>query len=528
MPSAPGTGREKRAGRGRKNMTKAQRMMEERNKAKAATQGSEDGEQDDDAASRETARQAGGVENLAAQQAEQTQAGAKMGTPLLFVPGFGGTTLVRRDVGVDAVTTVYPGKRGDLSLPMAWEGPTQAHDGLFVGELVEAHYKGALKWARSTAGKHNVRTFPYDWRRDYGETAVELTNRITELSMEFGNGAVQLVAHGAGGLLVLAALNEVAHLVESVMCVGTPFGPSAYEPMRMLHLGTKDKALKQLTPATMITYPSSFVGFPWEGAGSLWDDVGWMIDKGGRRVAADLYSPYDWEEQKLGPFAEGGMYGDQFEHVENAMKAAADFRRQLVHNRRLEYPPFVCLCGDHLPTQHKIMLRGPKSVRGIDFETTAVESIFGDGRVTCEQALPPKGVPHLVEYASRAHADLINDAGALSKALAKLRKDNGAAEESRRAKEAAEQDEVKSAENEERERVEVEAHANFCLTHEDCMDVLNHLEASMGACILPHTPRRAPRLLSCARIHSPSMAALLKSHGQGRTMRTTRCGSTRS
>eukprot|EP01052_Picozoa_sp_SAG31_P022868 SAG31_NODE_1844_length_7106_cov_3.064935_2_plen_127_part_00 len=118
------------------------------------------------------------------------------------------------------------------------------------------------------------------------------------------------------------------------------------------------------------------------------------MNESGRRIKVDFYAAQDWEARKLGPFADGAVFGEQFDHLgairfivrldrrlcefclasstEHALRAAAAFRRKLVYDRRIDYPAIVCLCGDSTNTQHKVMLNGPKAVRGLDFETTVI------------------------------------------------------------------------------------------------------------------------------------------------------------
>lgn len=121
-----------------------------------------------------------------------------------------------------------------------------------------------------------------------------------------------IVAHGTGGLLAFAALAEVGHLVYSCIFVGTPFGPAVYEPLRSLHEKHPVKEYRKvLNPATLFTHPSAFVGLPTDNSATLWDDVGWLVNDSGRRIKVDLFAAQDWESRKLGPFADGAVFGEQ-------------------------------------------------------------------------------------------------------------------------------------------------------------------------------------------------------------------------
>lgn len=151
-------------GRGR---TKAQKLMEKRN----ASMGDE--------AQTLAAAAVGGADVLAEQQAAAAATSYRQQfrgrAPVLFVPDHAGSRLARReagDMGYDTATEVFPGgKRPQISLPMAWVGNHQEADGLTADAVLTGKYKSFLKWAKSEAGgKENLFTFPYDWRRDYGES----------------------------------------------------------------------------------------------------------------------------------------------------------------------------------------------------------------------------------------------------------------------------------------------------------------------------------------------------------------------
>eukprot|EP01052_Picozoa_sp_SAG31_P022867 SAG31_NODE_1844_length_7106_cov_3.064935_1_plen_101_part_00 len=65
-------------------------------------------------------------------------------------------------------------------------------------------------WSYYGRGKENLFTFPYDWRRDYGETAELLADVVGQVSTQCSGEKIMIVAHGAGGLLAFAALAEVS------------------------------------------------------------------------------------------------------------------------------------------------------------------------------------------------------------------------------------------------------------------------------------------------------------------------------
>jgi hypothetical protein len=288
--------------------------------------------------------------------------------------------------------------------------------------IVCAADKGLISWATSMVGDDNVTTFPYDWRRDYGETADKLIEFMTATSKKYGGDALQVVAHGDGGLIAFAAMSlETRHLFESCIFIGTAFGPSLNESLQMLHTDNPLKGMeKVLRPKIMTSFPSSYVHFPSPADRDAWKNVGYGQDTVNPTefIEENWFQLSTWERYSIGPWAYGDVPAEQRRHVDNCLEASRQFRMRLRHNIKLPYPPLVCVMGDAEQTRAMVKITPPNNATGayaaFDFET--VEWVFGDGRVPCDHAVPARGVTHVVQMCSRKHDDLVTDKKALTTA----------------------------------------------------------------------------------------------------------------
>jgi hypothetical protein len=411
---------------------------------------------------------------------EMAQVFDNTNTKIVIVPDRGGTQLLRKEKDKHGQTTfkvVFPPgqvKSTDVNLPMEWDGMSQIHDELIAGNIDPSLYKSTLHWARKAVGQENVNVFSYDWRRDYSEVSEDFVQFLIKLSQKYNGDTVQVIAHGHGGLIAYAALTpDTCHLYHSCIMVGVPFGPNAHDALRLLHYQHPVAKLRRICrSSTMLSFPSSYYHFPDRGTASMWDNVGWIIDAHNQPVQLDFYNIDDWERFGLGPFADGETPLEQKRHIEHCLMAAKTFRRKLTFDPKLQYPDIVCVCGDSEHTCVSPMLDGPKAFNGYDFKT--VRWVYGDGRVACEHAVPPKGVRHLVQLSSRPHSQLISDKKALTKASRAISKNK------------LDKDAVTIFDDTgPTTHADVEAqirqdHIMFQLSYRDMMDVLDHIETTLG------------------------------------------------
>ena len=331
-------------------------------------------------------------------------------TPLVFVPGFKGCVLVDPQGTTAWLTGTqvlgFPSR--SLALPLLWRNGLQQRDSLSPQEvlrkitiipyLLETQLYGP--WLE-TASRISRPFYPfaYDWRRDNRESVAQLEALIESVMQSHGGKQVQVVAHSMGGLLTLALLNRRPDLFQSVVFAGVPFaGGIGFLPD--LHSGTAvGLNRKLLAPEVLFTFPSLYTLFPIDGSG--------LEDAHGHPVNMDFYSVDGWKNNALGIFSEQrDNLADLEGYLTQALTAARSFRGLL---RPLEqtYPPIAVLAGRNFPTLARAMRGGPRSIRGLDFETPPKEP--GDGRVRESSALPPSGIPYRIVYSDREHTQLLND-----------------------------------------------------------------------------------------------------------------------
>ena len=86
-----------------------------------------------------------------------------------------------------------------------------------------------------------------------------------------------------------------------------------------------------------------------------------------------------------------------------------------------------------------------------------------------------------MEHAAKSHDDIINDPAALSKAVKKLKKEGHGLLDAAMAKQQEERDLAAKQKADEKEAADVQRHLNFQISKADVMDVLNHIESSLGS-----------------------------------------------
>lgn len=309
--------------------------------------------------------------------------------PLVFVPGLQGSTLRSADgrlrfFGAAAALAL---SSPELSLPLRFEGATQARDGLRAGEplstvalvpgLLEVPVYRPFLDAVAAAGRE-LHAFAYDWRRDLHEAAAGLERALEALAP----ARPQLVGHSLGGLVSLAVALRRPDLVSSLALVGSPLrGGVGF--LLDLHVGTRAGLNPWLlSPEVLSTFPSVYALFPSDGRG--------LIDERGAPLAIDWHDVESWRRRGLGRYTRGTATAEFDAYLAWALDRAQSFRASLAG--RLEMSVLI-VRGARCPTLTRVVLGGPRSVRGWDFATAPRDG--GDGRVAYADA----GLPAAVEAA---------------------------------------------------------------------------------------------------------------------------------
>ena len=208
---------------------------------------------------------------------------------VVFIPGFKGSSLLDPSTGRRAWITASVALRRRGGYPLAIDQAALAIDGatrlvaedvlsslpLLPGMLSYPFYGPWLKLLRAKlAGRAQLVTFAYDWRRDNATTAALLAQRVERLRAE-GAPQVHLIAHSMGGLVSSYYLRygaqppekaietwEGAAKVASLVVAGTPFYGMmrAFRDMIQGSLALRNQAL--LDPVALSSMPSIYQLLP--------------------------------------------------------------------------------------------------------------------------------------------------------------------------------------------------------------------------------------------------------------------------
>jgi pimeloyl-ACP methyl ester carboxylesterase len=358
--------------------------------------------------------------------------------PVLFVPGFTGTTLLQGGdmvylTGAQAVGLSAP----PLGLPPYWDGVSsdasslsfsQRRDGIEAGEPVEdvrfascirvAIYAPFLSWAQNCMGRP-FHTFPFDWRRDPWENANALVDKIRAVSAAHGGLPVQLLGHSNGGVLSLIAttilLKQGEHLVHSLIYAGAPFkgGYGVLEGFTSgLTIGLTNT--KSIDAKAAMTIAGRLVFLPLvDGAD---DDDSYLLDSvTGLPVRLNISDPQtllDWgltsSASSSDPYFTGLLHG---------LAKAKLAREHMVYDPALAYPPSAVVASKEYQVGNANFTADVARRRLSLSESVGTEG--GDGSVRYSAALPPHpyGDVHLVK-AGTTHQLLLNDLDAVRAAMA--------------------------------------------------------------------------------------------------------------
>jgi len=331
----------------------------------------------------------------------------------------------------------------------------QMRDGILprkpISKVASFHIYGRfLKLARKVNRPYYE--FAFDWRRDLNE-ASHLFRKFLE-DVYAKHGPAQVVTHSMGGIVVFSVVNDpkYVHLFHNVLFAGTPFSQEVGFLFDM-HVGVPNGLNNHiLDPRVLFTCASGSAFFPFYDNPKVFiakenvppqrhraeldpDHTTMLSDEEMRHhqeflrdhpdlavFDLDFYDPQDWKDYKIGIFSmdylnmpwslpPGADKADTeriiFAHMSNCLYQAAHFRKRLRFNDKIAYPPMAMLHNRSHPTFARVLRDGPKSVRGLDFET--LPKTEGDIRVSAASTTLPRGVPSEVYETENEHAYLLDD-----------------------------------------------------------------------------------------------------------------------
>jgi hypothetical protein len=346
---------------------------------------------------------------------------------LLIVPGLFGTEIVDDDVGDiwGPFRLLYTGPLiGELPAPRGRAGA--ALEGLAIGwgaMRVAYDISGAMRRALERGGYCLGKTmsfFPYDWRQRIIGVGPALAAEIRRLAAATG-GPIDLLGLSNGGLTLRAAFAVDRTLpVERVVLSGAPLAGSV-ETLTVLHAGFQFAPLgRTVTPAEFVSCPGSMDSIPSPEAAAFLDE-----DGGGPRGQSvhDLYDLATWRRLRLSVFADDPDHAVWLDVVRERLRALAETWRALDAAAAPRH--LVCVCGDGLPTQVRIVVRGGRVVlpgegnlRGLPTEAIAE----GDGTVSLSSARAWTGArPHVIKIPVRRHRDVVRAPAAFTAILEGLK-----------------------------------------------------------------------------------------------------------
>ena len=335
--------------------------------------------------------------------------------PLVFVPGLGGSQLLRPD-GSEAWLNIWNTiGHHDLRLPGTLpfpQGRDDLHPGLLIGTdalLPRAfgftEYADVLELLDAAGFEPGVgpgaryAVFSYDGRRDLAESARHLALRLEGLADAMGDADARfhLVGHSMGGLVVRYYLRHGgaepragapvrwagARRIASVIQVATPNSGSIAALASIVEGERVGFSHTTLAAPVVQRMPSAYQLLPPAGTRSL-------VDASGRLLDDDLQDPATWEKYGWGPFAPGANASASAERdfVRAALERARAFHDALSRPAATPCPvPVYVIGGDCLLTAARAVAgEGPTgTLPRLDARTRAEQDLLfepGDGRVT--------------------------------------------------------------------------------------------------------------------------------------------------
>jgi hypothetical protein len=347
--------------------------------------------------------------------------------PLLIVPGLFGTEIVDDNGRAiwGPLERLYSGPLiGELPAPRGRAG--RVMEGISFGPpslgLVAYDISGALRRALERAGYKLGATmsfFAYDWRQRIVGVGPALAAEIRRLA-EAAGGPIDLLGLSNGGLTLRAAFAADRTLpVDRVVLSGAPLAGSV-ETLTVLHAGFKFAPLgRTVSPAEFVSCPGSMDSIPSPETASFLDPTG---------EKNDLYDVMTWRRLGLSVFAAGPggppPGGPPWRDiVTERLRALRETWRLL--DGAAAPRNLVCICGQGLPTQVRIVVSGGRVVlpgegnlRGLPTEALAE----GDGTVSLASARAWTGAqPHVIRIPVRRHRDVVRAPQAFAAMLEGLR-----------------------------------------------------------------------------------------------------------
>lgn len=329
------------------------------------------------------------------------------------------------------------GATSDIALPMAWNNGRQewgaeplVPTGCTLAKMNS--YSPFMDWAKHKWPEGFFHPFSYDWRRDNMESTDLFIRHLEAVVMRHGCRAV-VVAHGNGGLIAFAAINERPDLVCGVVFCAASLGPS---PASLFELnyggGGKDNKFfpNILTPEAMASHPAYYSSLNLDSASVLpytKDESGAPVDFKPRFQSAsgqdlDLGDVKTWMDNRLGPFRDGDVEDQQrVSHMHNVLRVAKAMRARCNPKPPAHYPPLRAIAAKNKPTTTQIALdnQGALVKKG---------TAMGDGKVAFWAAKPPGNINCPVLETSATHSAIPNDLPRVQAAIKQVLEESGGPE----------------------------------------------------------------------------------------------------
>ncbi|TGK33798.1 lecithin--cholesterol acyltransferase [Leptospira gomenensis] len=333
--------------------------------------------------------------------------------PLVFVPGYKGSELIRRDTdGSTSRIWLTPWQALNLTVP---DLTLRENDGVEVGDvlssvtlipyLIEAQiYRPWLDFVSSRRIKTYV--FPYDWRKDNGENSLKLETFLERVRSENQGVLPVLVGHSNGGNLVLSVLNRKPDLASKVVFAGVPFrGGIGF--MRDLVEGVSTGLNPEIAGPCVV---ASFIGvYTFFSRGEGFDVEDGLKDGQGRKITFRFFNASDWENFELGPYSHEAHCepAPSPKEFQKRLDLAKKFRDSLSPVLGKRYPKILVVHARNRRTIRNLRAGNDPDHWFWDFKNS--EYSPGDGRVTFESSIPPEGIEYESFISEEEHSSLLND-----------------------------------------------------------------------------------------------------------------------
>ncbi|MBM9577091.1 lecithin--cholesterol acyltransferase [Leptospira sp. 201903070] len=337
-----------------------------------------------------------------------------MQIPLVFVPGYKGSELFQ--------------KTESGSLDRIWLTPWQAlnftapdltlkkNDNVQVGGVLSSVtlipllidvkvYQPWLEWL-STSARIRPYVFPYDWRKDNGETSLALEVFLEKVQKENAGVAPVLVGHSNGGNLILSVINRKPSSASKVIFVGVPFrGGIGF--MEDLISGVSTGLNPEITSACVVSsFISVYTFFPREGSFDTKDP---LKDSADKNIPFRFFNASDWEKYELGPYSHEAHCEPppSLKEFQSRLDLALAFRNSLDPKKGTQYPPVLVVHARNRPTMR--VLKPEKNPDHWFWDFKNAETAPGDGRVTFSSSIPPDEIVHKSFLSDAEHSSLLSD-----------------------------------------------------------------------------------------------------------------------